>query len=236
MIVNFILLGVYNKYMLSLEDLNKTQKNILFALSQEDMSPKQLAKKLEKTISYVSQQLKILYIGGYITEKETRSGKGSRKNKDVRSLYSLKKEIIKITAILKNNSKEIEMPNKETTRLFINCFGSTVKKPNYILKLYFNNYELIQNIINLYYLEEGKEVELLVITDKLELYRDENSLVKMNYAEKEITFRFWSHTPHELRKGVNNKEKYYLQKVNMAKPLIIRNQSLHKEIFHEQTT
>lgn len=222
--------------MLNLEDLNQTQKNILFALSKQDMSPKQLANNLQKTISYVSQQLKLLYLGGYITQIETKSGKGSRKNKDVRSLYSLKKEIIKVTAILKNNSKEVEIPNKETTRLFINCYSLSVKKPNYILKLYFNKPQLIENTINLYYLEEGKEVELLVITNNLELYRDDKSLVKMNYAQKEITFRFWSHTPAELRKGVTNKEKYYLQKVNMAKPLIIRNQSLHKEIFYEQIT
>lgn len=222
--------------MLGLGELNNTQKNILFELSKQDASPKQLANKLNKTISYVSQQLKILYLAGYIKQIDVQTGKGSRSHKDIRSLYALKKELIKLTALIKNNSKEIELPNTETVRLFVNCFSAQVKKPNYILKLYFCKPKLVQALTNLYFLEEGKEVELLVITKQLEQFRNEKSLQKIMYEDKEITFRFWSHSPKELYEGINNNERYYLQKVKMAKPLILRNQSLHKEIFHEQTT
>ncbi|MBR9705751.1 winged helix-turn-helix transcriptional regulator [Candidatus Pacearchaeota archaeon] len=83
---------------------------ILQILAENPSSPIELASKLNTTVSYVSQQLKLLDAAGIVVKKKT----GASQRGKPRSIFSLSNELLYLT-VLTN-----EFSNKKLLRLTVN--------------------------------------------------------------------------------------------------------------------
>jgi len=73
---------------------------ILKILADRPSSPIELAEKLGTTVSYVSQQLKLLEAMNLIRKEKT----GIAEKGKPRSVYSIQNELVYLTLLTKNNS------------------------------------------------------------------------------------------------------------------------------------
>ncbi|MGV8168579.1 MAG: MarR family transcriptional regulator [Candidatus Nanoarchaeia archaeon] len=187
---------------------------ILKILSKYPQTPKQLAEKLGTTVANMSQQLKLLEAYGYL--KKTRADKGpeGRKTRDLRVLYSLVRGKTLITTIAPGNVKRKEIRLNLEAGLLINILMLDIKDDvPYLLNFFFNN-TIVDHIDSAYFIKrDDKEINLFIITKKLEHFRDAKSTLKVKYKGEEKIIRFWSHTVQEVRDGLANKEDYFVKTV-----------------------
>ena len=73
---------------------------ILRILAERPSSPIELSERLGTTVSYVSQQLKLLEAVGLVIKEKT----GVAEKGKPRSVYSIKNELVYLTLLTKNNS------------------------------------------------------------------------------------------------------------------------------------
>lgn len=190
---------------------------ILKILSKNPQTPKQLADKLGSTIANVSQQLKLLEAYGFLKKVRADKGPNGRKTSDLRVMYSLVKGKTWLTHISPRNVKNKELKMSVETNLLVNLLLLDLKDEQpYVLNFFLNN-NLVDDIDSAYYLKsENSEINLLVVTKKLEHFRDAKSALKVKYKTEERVIRFWSHTPQEIKEGLSKKEKYFQDLISQA--------------------
>ena len=219
--------------MVNLSELNETQQNILFSLSRRDMSPKQISDEINKTISYVSQQLKLLRLANYVKKKDVDQGKGSRKTEDIRNLYSLKKERVQLQKISTTKSFRKELDNTEELEYILNAYSTDIPNPGVLIKLYFVREDLLDIAENMYYLEYSDDIDLLAITEQVRPFRGEDNVISLSYEGEQHTIRFWSHPVEEFVKGLRNEESYFEETKDLMTPLLIKSKKKDEMIQDE---
>lgn len=184
-------------------ELNQTQIQILKELSNTKQSPTQLSKKINSTISNISQNLKLLEAKGYLTKKRIDQGIGGRKNNKNRIQYQInKKETIIINIGEETKIETIEQNKKN--QIIINTL---IKKNDtqLLLNYYEDNKQELEQIEELYITKQNKQqTQILIIAKEVEPFRKKH---KYEYKNKELII--WSHTPKEYKEGIQKKEEYF---------------------------
>jgi DNA-binding Lrp family transcriptional regulator len=193
---------------------------ILKILSKNPQTPKQLAEKLGTTIANMSQQLKLLEAYGFLKKVRADKGPNSRKGKDLRVMYSLVKGKTWLISVMPGVAKRKELKINSEMGLLVNLLLLDLKDEHPFVLNFFLNNNVVDYIDSAYYLKSDKnEINILVITKKLEHFRETKSALKVKYKSEEKTIRFWSHTPLEIKEGLSNKEKYFQDLVSQAELL-----------------
>lgn len=217
-------------------ELTGTKWEILEILSKKTSHPKELAEEIGTTIANISQQLKLLEAYGYIKSERVDKGKGSRKKRSSRIKYSLNKNQLSIISI-----NPFKMERKEITRTHINVYLANIllcdlkKETELLIRLYTDHKELFEHIEALFFLKtDANETHLFVITEKIELFRAENSRLQITKLKENNEIRFWSHTLDEVRKGLDSKEKYFLDQMKLAQLLYEKRPNYSTKLWEEQ--
>jgi DNA-binding transcriptional ArsR family regulator len=169
---------------------------ILRILSKSPTSPIELAEILETTVSYVSQQLKLLEAMGLV--RKTRTG-AVEKGKP-RSVYSLSQEFAYITLLSYNNSSKKRITLTSHHKAILNIWlldDVTLHFP--IEKLFFKLENFLGEIDGVF-IEQGFVPKVLIISESKTLKTKVDSAVKA--IDKKISYSFisksgLSHLPSE---------------------------------------
>jgi hypothetical protein len=202
------------------DEIAGSKWQILKILSKSPQTPKQLAEKLGTTIANMSQQLKLLEAYGYLKKARADRGPNSRKGKDLRVLYTLVKGKTWLTSVGPGNVKRKELKLTPDTSLMINLLLSDYKEEIPFILNFFMNHSVVEHIDSAYYLRsDSEEIHILVITKKLDQFREAKSAIKIKHRNGERTIRFWSHTLPEIKDGLVRKEPYFQDLIVQSTPL-----------------
>ncbi|MGV8161771.1 MAG: helix-turn-helix domain-containing protein [Candidatus Nanoarchaeia archaeon] len=205
---------------------------ILKILSKNPQTPKQLAEKLGTTIANMSQQLKLLEAYGFLKKTRADKGPSGRKNKDLRVMYTLVKNKTWVTTIGPGNVKKKEIRMDQSNNFLMNLLLLDLKEETPFVMSFFLTHNLVEYIDSAYYLDsKGTEIHLLIITKKLEHFRENKSAIKFKYKSEDKTIRFWSHTIPEIKDGLSRKEDYFQTLIAQASPLFEKE---HVDIYNLQ--
>jgi DNA-binding MarR family transcriptional regulator len=195
--------------------LSPQRWNILSCISQGISCATTIAEKLEYSIPYVNTQLKILEAAGYLKKnkkKNTHIGKP-------RTHYSIIKELAIIAAIKEDKMQILSIKPSKRVRFLFNTLFSKNEEELYFLQKFYYTYEHLILETEITALIEQKEDSLhfLVITKNVEEFRTKYSNIIIQQPQgKEKKIVIWSHTKEEVIKGIENKEAYFLEKVQKA--------------------
>jgi len=202
---------------------------ILEILAKEPSSPIEISHKLNTTVSYVSQQLKLLDAAGIIIKRKT----GSAEKGKPRTIYSISKEILLLTSLMNNlpskkiiplteyhkiilkiwlieNSEihyhiekfywRVESHIKDIEGIFIDI-TSSLKKPKIIVVSETTNFKKIKQKIDAFMKEESEFIDCLIIS-KLEFkkFSAENL-----HSIHDPNFLLSEKMEKELKGGINEK-------------------------------
>jgi DNA-binding Lrp family transcriptional regulator len=208
---------------------------ILKILSKNPQTPKQLADRLGTTIANMSQQLKLLEAYGFLKKVRADRGPNARKTKDLRVMYSLVKGKTWLINVMPGSVKRKELKQTPEITFLVNLLLLDLKEEHPFVLNFFLNSSLMDYIDSIYHLKSDKsEINLLVITKKLEHFREAKSSLKVKYKSEERTIRFWSHTPQELKEGLSKKEKYFQDLVSQAELLFEKEHTNINEIIEDK--
>ena len=220
------------------EQITGIKWDIIEQLSKKTLSPKELADNLNTTIANVSQQLKLLEAYGYVKKKKNDQGKGSRKQEDRRTLYSLAKTTATITNIQPSNTRRAEVKTNPLNQLMINLLLLDLKEnAEPILGFFMAHKDLVEKIDAAYLLEQKQdETHILIITEKTDIFRVEKSRLEVNVGNKKYVVVFWSHTLAEFVDGLKRGESYFWNQWKRSRFLIETKIGVSKKIEEEQRT
>lgn len=221
---------------LSANELVGTKWNILEIISTKPSYPKKIADELGTTIANISQQLKLLEAYGYVKSQRVDKGVGSRKKRKSRILYQLNKNQLAITSINPFNIKKQEIKQNSLNTYLANILLYDLKNEAEVLLYFYTNYQNLFDMVDAFFLlkTDSEEVHLLVITEKLEEFRGEKSKLQIKEGKISGGIRFWSHTIEEVRRGLEQKEKYFVDQMNLARPLYEKKTNYTKKLWEEQ--
>lgn len=156
---------------------------ILEILSLSPSSPVEISEKTENSVSYVSQQLKLLEAAGLVVKVKTKSFEKGKP----RVIYSINKEVAEITALIKTTPgrKTIYLDEHQKTILRIWLFVS--KSEVYSVERFYWKVEeeLSKKDILLYSSNKGKpEIDVFGTGTKLE------NICK-KYSDSNLAIRFF---------------------------------------------
>jgi hypothetical protein len=168
----------------------------------------------------MSQQLKLLEAYGFLRKTRADRGPAGRKINDFRVMYSLVKGKTWLTTINPGSVRRKELRLTTEMSLMVNLLLSDYKEEIPFLLNFFLNNAVVDHIDSAYYLKsDSEEIHLLVVTKKLEHFREAKSAIKVKHQNVERTIRFWSHTLPEIKEGLARKEPYFQDLV--AQPFLL---------------
>lgn len=206
---------------------NPNRWNILEAISQGHTSATTIAKKLNISLAYIAQQLKLLEAYHYLKkEPPTTQTVGKPQTH-----YKITKDLILLAAI---NEKKVGMnvfkPPKRT-QFLINTLFQNNELELYFLQKFYYLYESFIHSTQLVALTEinPHEIHFLIITTNVEEARKKYSNIVLKNAEgAERKIVIWSHNLEEVNIGLQNNEQYYLEKISKAQPYWEKDVSLEE--------
>ncbi len=148
---------------------------ILQILTTSPSSPLEIAKKVNTSVAYVSQQLKLLEAANIIKKERT----GSAEKGKPRSLYSISEELLHLTALIRGNPAKKLIYLSEHHKLILKIWLLESSQLHYFIeKLYWRIEEDLDNIKNISF--DSLKKKLLIVS--------ESKLVKTKVASfsKEI--------------------------------------------------
>lgn len=133
---------------------------ILEVIARKPSSPVEISQHIGTSVSYVSQQLKLLEVAGLVVKDRT----GKADKGKPRLVYSIAKEVLQLTGMLKGMSvkKQIILDEHHKTILRIWALGD--EKLHYLIeKLYWKLEDNLDEVKGVYFDASRKEV--LVVSD-----------------------------------------------------------------------
>jgi len=179
---------------------------IIKAISAGKSSATELAKTAKSSLPNVSQQLKLLEaydLVEYIKDQKKAQGKP-------RQLYQLKRELCYLT-YARHGMAEKRLFNPDSYhQLLLNIlFLPNLQDHPYLIKHLATNEELVQHCAIAWLKSNESEIELLQITDNIELIRAKYSNTFIDHNGKTKKIIAWTHTVREVQEGVSRKEPYF---------------------------
>lgn len=206
--------------------LTNSKWEIIKELSKNPKSPIELATQFKTTIANISQQLKLLEAWGIVSKtKISNSEKGKP-----RMQYYILADLNYIIKISKNCATKQLIKKDPCSNLTLNTLLLAIKKDQfYILKLYFDNFEILSNSSIGYFKTTDKTIELFLITNELENARKKISNIEYPNSEgliKKIVI--WSHNKQEIDEGIKQKDPHFLNLIKESEILLDETTLLQK--------
>ncbi|MCF7910311.1 winged helix-turn-helix domain-containing protein [Candidatus Pacearchaeota archaeon] len=168
--------------------LSSPRWEILELISKKPLSPIELAEKLNTTVSYVSQQLKLLDAAGIVKKEKT----GASEKGKPRALFRLSDEILYLTILTHNFSakKSVNLTNHHKAILSIWMIEDS-SLHFFFEKLFWKLHENLKEIQGIF-LERTSTPRLLILSDSKTLKSKIESYV--GDFEKKINYSFVTET------------------------------------------
>jgi hypothetical protein len=196
--------------------LNNARWEIIRSISKGKASATELAKSTRSSLPNVSQQMKLLEAYDLVEYlKDQRKGQGKP-----RQIFQLKREFCHITFARQGFAeKRFFNPDAYHTMLLNILFLPNMQDHVYLHKMLLND-EILQNCAVAFLKSNEAEIELLLLTENLDLIRSKysNTFVEANGRVRKVIA--WSHNHHELQDGLNRNDPYYINLL-MHNPVIL---------------
>lgn len=160
--------------------LTSPRWEILQIIAEKPSSPVEIAEKLKTTVSYVSQQLKLLDAAGILIKEKT----GAVLRGKPRTLFSLSNELLYLTAVTKDfsNKKLIQLSEYHKTIIKI-WLTSNSSLHYYLEKLYWKLEEDLDEI-DAIFIDSSLQNKVVIVSDSKKIRPKLDSII--NKFDKEI--------------------------------------------------
>lgn len=168
--------------------LTSPRWEILQIIAKKPTSPVEIAEKLNTTVSYISQQLKLLDAANLLKKEKT----GEVLKGKPRTLFSLSEELLYITILTNNLAEKKLISITDHHKAILNIWSIKNSSFHYLLeKLYWKLEEDIDEIDGIYIEDSGIIPRYLVVTEskkiklKIELYQKNlKNKIECNFTTK----------------------------------------------------
>lgn len=161
--------------------------DILKIIIQKPSSPMEIAKQLEITNSFVSQQLKLLEAAGLVKKQKT----GAFERGKPRSLFSISEESVYLVPLAKNSPDKKLLPLTREHKAIINIWCLEDKKIQIILQKFFWQIQNYLDKITAITLYTKPAISKLYITSEDTSLAHQINEIQIN-LENKITFQIIS--------------------------------------------
>jgi DNA-binding transcriptional ArsR family regulator len=158
---------------------------ILDIIARKPSSPVEISEKLGTSVSYVSQQLKLLEAASLVVKTRT----GAADKGKPRMLFSIAKEIAHVALLVKGQPEKKKMVLDDHHKIILNIWMLEKKYHRFLERLYWKVEEDLADVGGIYFdssLDKGKVI--LVCENKKVLSRAEN----YSKENKEVSFLAYS--------------------------------------------
>ncbi len=165
--------------------LSSPRWEILQILAEKPSSPVEIAEKLNTTVSYASQQLKLLDAAGIVIKKRT----GAAKRGKPRALFSISKELLYLTSLTRDFSEKKLIEITEHHKAILKIWMLEDASLHYYFeKIFWKLDEDLGELEGIFINKEGAVPELIIVSDSKKLKSKVEFFVK-NF-EKAIKISF----------------------------------------------
>lgn len=185
--------------------LQNARWEIIKAISKGRSSATELAKTTKSSLPNISQQMKLLEAYDLVEYiKDQRKGQGKP-----RQLFQLKREFCHLTFARPGFAeKRFFNPDIYHTTLLNILFVPNMQDHSYLHKYLFND-ELLLHCAVAYLKSNENEIEVVILTENLNLIRTKYSNTFVEHAGKAKKIIAWSHSLQEINDGLARKEAYF---------------------------
>lgn len=164
--------------------LTSPRWEILKIIAKKPSSPVEIAQELKTTVSYISQQLKLLDAAGIVKKKKT----GTAEKGKPRTLFSLSNELLYLTVLTKSFSvkKLIHLTEHHKTILKIWLLDNA--DLHYYIEKFFWKLEENLNEIEAIFIDNSAEPKLIIVSEDKKLKQKIETFVEK--LEKKISYLF----------------------------------------------
>jgi len=165
--------------------LSSPRWEVLQILAEKPSSPVEIAEKLNTTVSYASQQLKLLDAAGIVVKKRT----GAAKRGKPRSLFNISNELLYLTALTRDFSEKKLIKITEHHKAILKIWMLEDASLHYYFeKIFWKLSEDLGELEGIFINKEGAVPEFIIVSDSKKLKSKIESFVK-NF-EKTIQISF----------------------------------------------
>jgi predicted transcriptional regulator len=192
---------------------------ILKEISKKNQSPADIATKLNTTIANINQQIKLLEAYGFLKKEKQET---SRKPGKPKTIYSIAKDVYYVLGINNELAEKKQVKPTIDNQIMMNILLADLKEESYFIGKFFFNYETIirDALLIAYYKSDESQVELFVISEKLEELRTKYANVVIESLDKkQKKIVLWSHSLEEVEEGIKNNEEHFLNLVKNSRTL-----------------
>jgi predicted transcriptional regulator len=158
---------------------------ILQIIAEKPSSPVEISEKLNTTVSYVSQQLKLLDAANLLIKEKT----GAAEKGKPRTLFSLSNELVYITALTKkfSNKKLITLTDyhKNILKIWLNTESNL---HYYIEKLFWKLEDDLSELDGLFIDISSLKSKIIILSESKKILTKKDSLIEKFEKELEIIF------------------------------------------------
>src|SRR3989344_1573518 len=198
-----------SKDMSDFEVISNSKWLLLKEIAQKEQSATELAKKLDTSVSNITQQLKLLEAYNIVTKEKSQEKHVGKP----RIIYSLKEEFA-YAAMIRNGAAQKRIFKLEGFGgFFFNlAFVAGTEDAFYILKFAFKHDELLKKCKAMGFIRSTKEsIELFLLTENVDEVRSRfSNLFIEDIHGKTKKIINWTHNSWEIDDGLKRKDKYFL--------------------------
>jgi predicted transcriptional regulator len=163
--------------------LTSPRWDILKIISEKPSSPVEIAEKLNTTVSYVSQQLKLLDAANLLKKEKT----GEVLKGKPRTLFSLANEFFYLTILTKNISEKRLVPVNDHHKAILNIWLLKDTSLHYYFEKFYWRLEDELDILNGLFIENsGNKPRIIIVSDSKNIKTKVESIYKT--LNKEIDY------------------------------------------------
>ena len=171
---------------------------ILEVLTTNPSSPLEISRKINTSIAYVSQQLKLLEVANLIIKEKTGlSDKGKPRN-----LYSITKEVLYLTVLIRGHPAKKILYLNNRHKLILNIW--LLENPElhyYIEKLYWKIEESLNDIKSIF-LDNSSKPHVIIVTESRTLKSSISSYLRQINNSLECSIISESEFSRKSRRGL----------------------------------
>jgi predicted transcriptional regulator len=165
--------------------LTSPRWEILKIIAEKPSSPVEIAEKLKTTVSYVSQQLKLLDAANLLTKEKT----GAAEKGKPRTIFGLSNELLYVTALTKNFSGKKLLYVSDYHRTILKIWFSLDSSLHYITEKLFWKLEEDINEIDAIFIENSSSMpKIIIISDSKKIKAKVDSFIKNLDNKVELIF------------------------------------------------
>ncbi len=180
--------------------LSGSRWEILKELARQPQSTTELAKTLHTSAAHISQQLKQLELAGVVQRNRT-------KKQRVHYTYSIAREMYSVTHVSSYRAEKKDF-SADPMQMFIAVL-LTMPHALPLVTFLLSKQELTRRFIAIGVLDRQRP-ELFVLAQDVGDIRQHHANTTVDVFGKTETVVVWSHTPQEVREGLERQDNYFV--------------------------